>query len=87
MLHDVQRVRELAIAHRRTGLEQTLQRHKKLPGALDGVGGAFEFYPAVARRGLDAEFRFKRLQVARLVIEKLLRDARILEMKSFSCHD
>jgi len=45
------------------------------------------FDPAFARRGLDAEFGFERLQIARLVIEKLLRRAGVFEMKGFSCHE
>ena len=45
-----------------------------------------EIDPTVARRGFDTEFGFQRLQVAWLVVEKLLRESRVLEMKSFSCH-
>ena len=86
VLDDVQGVGELAIAHLGAALEHAFQRHKKLLGALDGLGGAFEFDPAFARGGLDAELFFERFKVARLVIEKLLRDARVFEMKGFSGH-
>ena len=56
-------------------------------GALNRVRFAFQFDPAFARRGLDAEFGFQRLQIARLVVEKLLRGPRVLEMKGFSGHN
>ena len=52
-------------------------------GAFDGVGLAVEFDPAFARGGLDAELLFERLQIARVVVEKLLREAGVFEMKSF----
>ncbi len=87
VLHYVQCVGELAVFHRRTGLQHIFQRRKKLFRAFDAVRRAFQFNPAVARRGLDAEFGFQRLQIARLVIEKLLRESRVLEMKGFSCHN
>src|SRR5208283_1635782 len=86
MPDDVQCVGELTIAHRRPGLEHAFQRHKKLFGALDGVGGAFQLYPAVARGDLDTQFGFERLQVPRLVVEKLLGDARVFEMEGFRGH-
>ena len=70
VFHDIQCVRELAVFHRRTGFQHIFQRRKKLFRALNAVRRAFEFDPAFARRGLDAEFGFQRLQIARLVIEQ-----------------
>ena len=55
-------------------------------GALNCVRLALQFDPAFARGGLDAEFGFQRLQIARLVVEKLLRKPRVFKMKGFNCH-
>ena len=68
-------------------LQHIFQRRKKLFGAFHAVGGAVELDPAFARRGLDAEFGFQRLQIARLVVEQLLREPRVFKMKSFSGHN
>ena len=87
ILHDVQRVGELAVADGSAGLHQRFERNEKVFGAFNGVGVAFEFDPAFARGGLDAQFGFERLQIARFVVEKLLRDPRVFEMKGFRCHN
>ena len=50
------------------------------------VRRAFQFDPTVARGGLDAKFGLERLQVARLIVEKLLRNTRVFEMESFGGH-
>ena len=54
--------------------------------AFKGVGLAFQFDPTFARRGLDAQFGFEGLQIARFIVEKLLRNARVFKMESFRCH-
>jgi hypothetical protein len=69
MLHHVQRMGELAIFHRRTGLQHILQRRKQLFCAFHRLGGPVELDPAVARRGLDAQLGFQLLQIARFVVE------------------
>ena len=61
MFHHVQRVREFAVLHRRTGLQQAFERGEKLFRAFDAVRRAVELDPALARRGLDAKFRFEQL--------------------------
>ncbi len=86
MLDDVQGVGELAVADGRAGLERILQQQEQVLGAVHGVGLAFQLDPAFARGGLDAELMFERLQVARVVIEELLRDAGVFEVKGFSGH-
>jgi len=55
--------------------------------ALNVLGGSVQFNPAFACHRFDAEFRFEQRQIARLVIEQLLREPRVLVMKSFSCHN
>ena len=70
VFHDIQRVGEFAVAHRRAGLHRVFERQKQLFGAFDGLGGAVELDPAFARGGLDAQFLFERLQVLRVVVVK-----------------
>src|SRR5262245_33341759 len=55
-------------------------------GAVDSVGFAFKLDPAFARRGFDTELAFERLQIARVMVEQLLGDARVFEMESFGRH-
>ena len=86
MLHHVQRVREFAVSDRRPAFSRVSSDTNKLFRALDRVRLAFQFDPAFARRGLDAKLGFQQLQIARLVVEKLLREPRVLEMKGFSGH-
>ena len=86
VLDDVQGVGELAVAHGRAGLERVLQQQKQVLGALHGVGLAFQLDPALARGGLDAELMLERLEVARVVVVELLRDAGVFEVEGFSGH-
>ena len=86
MFHDVQSVGKFAVADGRAGLQQGFQRDEQVFGAFQGVGRAFQFDPAFARGGLDAQFAFERLEVARFMVEQLLREPRVFKMKGFSCH-
>ena len=57
-----------------------------MAGAFNPLRGAFKFDPAIARGGLDAQLGLERLQIARLMVEQLLREPRVLVMKGFSGH-
>ena len=83
---DAQGVGELPAPHRRAGLERILQQQEQVLGALHGIGLAFELDPALARGGLDAQLILDGLEVARVVVEELLRDAGAFEMEGFSGH-
>ena len=54
MPDDVQRVREFAVLHRRSGLQQMLEGFEQLFGAFHRSGGALQLDPAIPRGGLDA---------------------------------
>ena len=81
VLNDVEGVGELAVAHGRARLEGILKQQKQVLGAVHGVGFAFQFDPAFARGGFDAELVFERLQIARVVVVELLRDAGVFEWR------
>ena len=53
---------------------------------LEAVPGAFQFDPTLARGGFDAEVILDGLQVLRIVIVQLLRNARVLEMECLCSH-
>ena len=86
MLDDAERVGELPVADGGAGLEGILQQQEQVLGAVDGVGLAFELDPAFARGGFDAELLLERLQVARVVVVELLRDAGVFEVEGFGGH-
>src|SRR5205823_4345084 len=86
MLDDVECVGEFPIANGSAGFEQAFERQKKMPRALDGVGFALQPDPAFAGSRFDAELLFERLQIAGIVIVKLLGDACAFEMESLSGH-
>src|SRR5688572_19639216 len=77
---------EFPIANRRSRLERIFQGHEQLFRAFERVRRAIEFDPAVTHGGFDPELRFQRIEIARLVIEQLLRDPRIFKMKCFRGH-
>ena len=83
MLDDVESVRELAVADRRTCLDGPFQQQEQVFGALQGIGFAFQLDPPFARGRLDAELLLDRLQVARVVVVKLLREAGVFEVEGF----
>ena len=86
MLHHVEGVGEFPLPHRAAIFEQCFQGLKQFPGPFQGVVRAFEFDPILARDGVDAEVFLQRLQIAGIVVEQLLRQARVLEMKGFGWH-
>ena len=55
-------------------------------GAFNVHRRAVEFDPAFARSRLDAQFGFERREIARLMIEQLLREPRVFKMKRFGGH-
>ena len=71
----------------RTRLERTFERDEQLLRPFQRFACAVEFDPAVAHRGLDAELLLQGVEIARIVIEQLLRDSRVFEMKRFRGHD
>ena len=84
MLHDVEGVGELPVPHGRAGLERILQQQEQVLDAFHRVGFAFQLDPAFAGGGFDAELIFERLEVAGVVVVKLLRDAGVFEVEGFS---
>ena len=86
VFHHIERVGKFAVFHRRTRLEQAFQRRKKLAGAFNGIGRAVELDPAFARGGLHAQLGFNGFEIARFVIEKLLRKAGVFVMQGFGGH-
>ncbi len=86
VLDDAEGVGEVAVAHGAAGLQGVFEQQEQVFGALDAVRLAFQLDPALARGGLDAELGFEGLQVARVVVEKLLRHAGVFEMQCLSCH-
>src|SRR6187399_3209560 len=77
---------EFAIANGRAGLERTFQRNKQLLRTFQSFSGAIEFYPAIADGGFDAELLLEGVEIARIIVEQLLRDAGVFEMKSLRWH-
>ena len=55
-------------------------------GAVQGIGLALKFDPAFAGSGADVQLMFERLQIARVVIIELLRQASVFEVQGFSGH-
>ena len=57
---------------RATGVERVFKHQEKVFGAFDRVGFPFELNPAFPGSGLDTELMFDGLEIARIVIVKLL---------------
>ena len=77
---------ELAVFHRGACLEQAFERREELARTFNGIGRAVELDPAFARGGLHAQLGFNGFEIARFVIEKLLRKAGVFVMQGFGGH-
>src|SRR5581483_4555501 len=75
---------ELAIANRRAGLDRVFKQEEQLLGAIDGFGFAVQLNPPLPRSGFDAQLHLECLEVAQVVVEKLLRETGVFEMGRFS---
>jgi hypothetical protein len=59
------------------------ERHEEMFRPLNGIGLPLQLDPALARCGFHPQFGIQRLKVAGIVIEKLLGDAGVFEVKGF----
>jgi hypothetical protein len=83
---DVEGVRKLAIPYDAAVFEQAFQGLEQCFGLFQTFGGTFQFDPVLAGDGFDSQFIMQRLEVARFVVEGLLRQAGGFEMERFSGH-
>ena len=86
VLDDAQCVGKIASTHRMAGLERGFENLEQLLGAVDGFVGTFELDPAFAGGGFDAKDLFQGVKRLCVVVEELLGEARVLEVKSFGGH-
>jgi hypothetical protein len=63
-----------------------LQQQKQMLGLIDRLAFAFKLDLALARSGLHAELMLQSLEIARVVVVKLLRETGAFKVQGFSGH-
>jgi hypothetical protein len=84
--HDMESLGEVAIFDGGSTFQGTFEVLKQLFGIFDGVGLAFQFNPAFPGGRFDLQLLLEGLQVAGIIVEELLRQAGVFEVKSFRRH-
>ena len=82
-LHHVERETKLAIADGSARFQAGFQVLEELLCRLDAILRALEVLSTLAGRGLHIELFFESLQIARVVVEELLSETRVLEVEDF----
>ncbi len=86
MFDNVKSVGELAVSHGRAGFERVFEEQKQMFDPINSVGFAFEFDPALAGGCFYSQLMIEGLQIARIIVKELLRQAGVFKVQSLSGH-